>query len=37
MKQGTARKGQEFFPLLMLLALVVMGVENLLSNRFYKG
>ena len=37
MKQGTARKGQEFFPLLMLLALVVMGVEHLLSNRFYKG
>ena len=36
-KQGTARKGQEFFPLLMLLALVVMGVEHLLSNRFYKG
>jgi|GEM_PF-786538 len=37
MKQGTARKGQEFFPLLMLLALAVMGVEHLLSNRFYKG
>ena len=37
LQQGTARKGQEFFPLLMLLALVVMGVEHLLSNRFYKG
>ena len=36
-QQGTARKGQEFFPLLMLLALAVMGVEHLLSNRFYKG
>ena len=37
LQQGTARRGQEFFPLIMLMTLIVMGVEHLLSNRFYKG
>ena len=37
LQQGTARRGQEFFPLLMLMALIVMAVEHLLSNRFYRA
>ena len=36
-KQGETRRGQEFFPLLMLMVLVVLAVEYLMSNRFYKG
>ena len=36
-QQGTSRRGQEFFPLLMLSALIVMAVEHLLANRFYKS
>jgi len=36
-QQGTSRRGQEFFPLLMLIALIVMAVEHLLANRFYKS
>ena len=36
-QQGATRRGQEFFPLAMLMALVVMAVEYLMSNRFYKS
>ena len=36
-QQGTSRRGQEFFPLLMLGAVIVMAVEHLLANRFYKS
>jgi len=34
-KQGEARSGKEFFPYLGLLLVVVLGVEQLLANRFY--
>ena len=34
-QQGTTRRGQEFYPLLMLMMLVAFAVEYLLSNRFY--
>lgn len=34
-QQGTTRRGQEFYPLLLLMLLVILGVEYLLSNRFY--
>ena len=34
-QQGTARRGQEFYPLLILLAVVLMAVEYLMSNKFY--
>ncbi len=34
-QQGTTRRGQEFYSLLLLILVVVMGVEYLLSNRFY--
>ncbi|MFT7631811.1 MAG: hypothetical protein ACI87E_002851 [Mariniblastus sp.] len=34
-QQGTTRRGQEFYPLLVLMMLVVMSVEFLMSNRFY--
>ncbi len=37
LQQGTSRRGQEFFPLLMLIAIIVMAVEHLLANRFYKS
>ena len=36
-QQGKTRRGQEFYPLLMLMMLVVMAVEYLMSNRFYKS
>jgi hypothetical protein len=34
-QQGTARMGQEFYPLLILMMLVFFAVEYLMSNRFY--
>ena len=34
-QQGTTRRGQEFYPLLLIMLVVVLGVEHLLSNRFY--
>lgn len=34
-QQGTTRRGQEFYPLVILMMLVVMAVEYLMSNRFY--
>jgi hypothetical protein len=36
-QQGATRRGQEFYPLVVLMMLVVMAVEYLMSNRFYKG
>lgn len=36
-QQGTTRRGMEFYPLLMLMMMVVLVVEYLMSNRFYKG
>jgi hypothetical protein len=36
-QQGTTRRGQEFYPLLMLMMLVAFAVEYLLSNRFYSS
>ena len=35
-KQGTTRKGREFFPLLIVMMAFVLGLENLMSNLFYK-
>ena len=35
-EQGEARVGREFFPLLALLLVGVLGVEALLANRFYR-
>jgi hypothetical protein len=34
-QQGTSRKGQEFYPLLVLMMLIFFAVEYLMSNRFY--
>ena len=34
-QQGTMRRGQEFYPLLLLLLVIVLGMEHLLANRFY--
>lgn len=34
-QQGTSRKGQEFYPLLMLMLCIVFAMEYLMSNRFY--
>lgn len=34
-QQGTTRRGQEFYPVLVLMVLVVLAVEYLMSNRFY--
>jgi hypothetical protein len=34
-QQGTTRRGQEFYPLVVLMMLVVLAVEYLMSNRFY--
>lgn len=34
-QQGTTRRGQEFYPLLILMMVVVLAVEFLMSNRFY--
>jgi hypothetical protein len=36
-QQGTARMGQEFYPLLMLMVLVFFALEYLMSSRFYAG
>lgn len=36
-QQGTARMGQEFYPLLMLMMLIFFGIEFLMSNRFYSS
>ncbi len=33
---GVARQGYEFFPLLLIIVAVVLGVEQLLANRFYR-
>ncbi len=35
-QQGTTRRGQEFYPMLLLMMLVVMAMEYLMSNRFYR-
>lgn len=34
-QQGNNRRGQEFYPLIVVMMLVIMGVEFLMSNRFY--
>ena len=36
-QQGTMRRGQEFYPLVILMMLVVLAVEYLMSNRFYRS
>jgi hypothetical protein len=35
-KQGQARKGREFYPLLMMMMFAAIVIEYLVSNRFYK-
>ena len=35
-QQGQARKGREFYPLLMMMMFAAIVVEYLVSNRFYK-
>ena len=35
-QQGQARKGREFYPLLMLMMFAAIVIEYLVSNRFYK-
>ena len=35
-EQGQQRVGREFYPLLMVLAAVLFGVESLFANRFYR-
>jgi hypothetical protein len=34
-QQGTMRRGKEFYPLIVVMMLVVLAVEYLMSNRFY--
>ena len=34
-KQGAMREGQSFYPMLILLVLLILAVEHLMSNRFY--
>lgn len=34
--QGTGRVGQELFPLLMVLLVIILSAETFVSNRFYK-
>ena len=34
-KQGKLREGQSFYPMLIFLMLVILAVEQLMSNRFY--
>ena len=34
-QQGATRRGREFYPLLVLMMLVVLAIEYLMSNRFY--
>ena len=36
-QQGTARKGREFYPLLMMMMFAAVVIEFLVSNRFYKS
>lgn len=36
-QQGTTRRGQEFYPLLVLMMVVVFALEFLMSNRFYNS
>jgi hypothetical protein len=36
-KIGLARQGREFYPFLLVMLAVVMGMEYLLANRFYKA
>jgi len=36
-QQGTNRRGKELYPLLMLMLLVGMCLENLISNQFYRS
>ena len=36
-QQGQARKGREFYPLLVLLMFAAMVIEYLVSNRFYRS
>ena len=36
-QQGTTRRGQEFYPLLVIMMMVILGVEQLMSNRFYQN
>jgi hypothetical protein len=36
-QQGTNRRGKELYPLLMLMLLIAMSVENLISNQFYRS
>ncbi len=36
-QQGATRRGQEFYPLVVLMMLIVMAVEYLMSNRFYRS
>jgi hypothetical protein len=33
---GEARIGREFYPYLLVLLAVVLGLEHVFSNRFYK-
>jgi hypothetical protein len=34
---GEARMGREFFPLLIVLVALVLGLEHLLASRFYRA
>jgi len=34
-QQGSSRQGQEFYPILVMLMLLFLGIEYLMSNRFY--
>ena len=34
-QQGTSRKGQEFYPLLVIMLTVIFAIEYLMANRFY--
>lgn len=34
-QQGESRRGQEFYPLVVIMMLIVLAVEYLMSNRFY--
>ncbi len=36
-QQGTMRRGKEFYPLIVVMMLVVLAVEYLMSNRFYSN
>ena len=36
-QQGTNRRGKELYPLLMLMLLIAMSLENLISNQFYRS